>query len=44
MNDLRLLGVLERIAHALEEHVRLLRQALLRLSWLAGEQGDEERP
>jgi len=44
MTDPRLLGTLERVAHALEEHVRLLRQVLLRLGWLAGEQGEKERP
>jgi hypothetical protein len=37
MSDPRLLGVLERIAHALEEHVKLLREGLELLRQLASE-------
>ena len=37
-----LLGVLERIAHALEEHVRLLRQGLELLKEMVGELGSNE--
>jgi hypothetical protein len=36
--------VLERIAHALEEHVRLLREALLMIERLAAEPDSDERP
>jgi hypothetical protein len=35
--DPHLLGALERIAHALEEHVKLLREGLELLRQLAGE-------
>lgn len=41
--DPYLLGVLERIAHALEEHVRLLREGLELVREITG-QGEEERP
>ena len=37
MTDPRLLGTLERIAHALEEHVKLLREALHLVERLVGE-------
>jgi hypothetical protein len=42
MTDPRLLGTLERIAHALEQHVTLLREALHLVKRLTGE--SEERP
>ena len=44
MTDPRLLGTLERIAHALEEHVKLLREALRLVERLAGEPRADERP
>jgi len=37
VSDPRLLGTLERVAHALEEHVRLLGEGLTLLRQLAGE-------
>jgi len=40
MTDPRLLSTLDRIAHALEEHVRLLREGLELLGQLAGETND----
>jgi len=42
MNDPRLLGVLDPIAHALEEHVRLLGEGLTLLRQLAGERDTNE--
>lgn len=42
MTDPLLLGVLERIAHALEEHVQLLRQALLLVERLTGDPNADE--
>jgi len=41
MSDPRLLGVLERIAHALERHVELLREGLELLRELAGKPTDD---
>ena len=38
----RLLGTLERVAHALEEHVRLLREVLLLVERLAREPNANE--
>jgi hypothetical protein len=42
VSDPRLLGTLERIAYALEEHVKLLREALLLVERVVGE--PDERP
>jgi len=42
MTDPRLLGTLERIAHALEEHVKLLREALHLVERLVGESDDKD--
>ena len=41
MTDPRLLGVLLRIADALEQHVELLRKGLKLLRQLAGKPGDD---
>ncbi len=45
MSDPRLLGTLERVAHALEAQTKLQRQALVRLGWLIEEpeENDSER-
>jgi hypothetical protein len=40
--DPHLLGALERIAHALEEHVKLLREGLEPLRQLSGNTSDDE--
>jgi len=41
MDDPRMIGALERIAHALEAQTKLQRQALIRLGWLVEEPEDE---
>jgi len=40
MSDPRLLGVLERIAHALEAQTKLQRRALIRRGWLVDEEAE----
>jgi len=42
MDDPRLLGTLERIAHALEAQTKLQRQALIRLGWLVEKPAETE--